>query len=101
MQGAEVPGHCQEQLTQTLIVRVLKTHFFTHRSLIVKSKQNRIELVTRPETWQRDNHTFKKTEYTLKLQVKDKQFFASGQTKKAAKTAVATEAWNQLRIENI
>jgi len=53
------------------------------------------------ETWQRDNHTFKKTEYTLKLQVKDKQFFASGQTKKAAKTAVATEAWNQLRIENI
>ena len=57
--------------------------------------------MTRPETWQRDNHTFKKTEYTLKLQVKDKQFFASGQTKKAAKTAVATEAWNQLRIENI
>ena len=25
--GAEVPGHCQEQLTQTLIVRLLKTHF--------------------------------------------------------------------------
>ena len=27
--GAEVPGHRQEQLVQTLIVRFLKTHFFT------------------------------------------------------------------------
>ena len=27
--GAEVPGHCQQQLTQTLIVRLLKTHLFT------------------------------------------------------------------------
>ena len=27
--GAEVPGHHQQQLTQTLIVRLLKTHFFT------------------------------------------------------------------------
>ena len=27
--GAEVPGHCQQQLTQTLNVRLLKTHFFT------------------------------------------------------------------------
>ena len=26
--GAEVPRHCQEQLTQTLIVRLLKTHLF-------------------------------------------------------------------------
>ena len=26
--GAEVPGHSQEQLTQTLTVRLLKTHFF-------------------------------------------------------------------------
>ena len=26
--GAEVPGHRQQQLTQTLIVRLLKTHFF-------------------------------------------------------------------------
>merc|ERR1712198_804814 len=42
--GAEVPGHRQQQLTQTLIVRLLKTHFFLHRSLIVKSQQNRIEL---------------------------------------------------------
>ena len=25
--GAEVPGHCQKQLTQTLIVRLLKTQF--------------------------------------------------------------------------
>ena len=30
--GAEVPGHRQQQLTQTLIVRLLKTH------LIVKSQ---------------------------------------------------------------
>ena len=27
--GAEVPGHRQEQLTQTLIVRLKKTHLFT------------------------------------------------------------------------
>ena len=27
--GTEVPGHRQQQLTQTLIVRLLKTHFFT------------------------------------------------------------------------
>ena len=26
--GAEVPLHCQQQLTQTLIVFLLKTHFF-------------------------------------------------------------------------
>ena len=25
--GAEVSGHCQQQLTQPLIVRLLKTHF--------------------------------------------------------------------------
>ena len=27
--GAEVPGHRQQQLTQTLNVRLLKTHFLT------------------------------------------------------------------------
>ena len=27
--GAEVPGHRQQQLTQTLMVLLLKTHFFT------------------------------------------------------------------------
>ena len=27
--GAEVPGHRQQQLTQTLIVRLLKKHFLT------------------------------------------------------------------------
>ena len=32
---------------QTFIVCLLKTHFL-HRSLILKSQQNRIELVTRP-----------------------------------------------------
>ena len=45
--GAEVPGHRQQQLTQTLIVRLLKRTCL-HRSLIVKSRQNRIELGTRP-----------------------------------------------------
>ena len=27
--STEVPGHCQEQLTETLIVRLLKKHFCT------------------------------------------------------------------------
>ena len=27
--GAEVPGHRQQHLTQTLIVRLLKTNFYT------------------------------------------------------------------------
>merc|ERR1711923_120706 len=44
--GAEVPGH-RQQLTQTLIVRLMQTHFL-YRSLIVKSQQNLLELVTRP-----------------------------------------------------
>ena len=42
----EVAGHHQ-QLTQTLIVRLLKTHFL-HRSLIVKSQQNKTEFVIGP-----------------------------------------------------
>ena len=46
--GAEVPGHRQEQLTKTIIVRLLKMHGFLHQSLILKSQQNSIELVTRP-----------------------------------------------------
>ena len=45
--GAEVLGHRQQQLMQTLILGLLKTHFL-YRSLIVKSQQIRIELVTRP-----------------------------------------------------
>ena len=47
--GAEVPGHRQEQLTQTLIVRLLKTHIFTTDPWLWKvSIQNRIESVSRP-----------------------------------------------------
>ena len=53
------------------------------------------------ETWQKDHHTFKKTEYTLRLTVNGKMFYASANTKKAAKTAVATEAWNILRVEKV
>ena len=49
------------------------------------------------ETWQKNNHTFKKTEYTMKLEVAGKTYYGSANTKKAAKTAVATEAWNILR----
>ena len=45
--GAKVQGHNQEQLTQTLIVRLLKCTFL-HRPLIMKIQQNRIELMTRP-----------------------------------------------------
>ena len=48
--GAEVPGHRQQQLTQTLIVCFSKAHFLHH----VKS-QNIIELVTRPATPQISN----------------------------------------------
>ena len=44
--GAEVSGHHQKHLMQTLIVLFLKTHFFT-QILDCKSQQNRIEL----ETW--------------------------------------------------
>ena len=49
--GVEVPGHRLKQLT--LMLRLLKACFFTHRSLMMKSQQNRIELVTRPVFYQR------------------------------------------------
>ena len=44
--GAEVPGHSQKQLTQTLIDW---KRTFLHQSSLVKSQQNRIELST--QTW--------------------------------------------------
>jgi len=53
------------------------------------------------ETWQKNNHTFKKTEYTMKLEVAGKSYFGSANTKKAAKTAVSTEAWNIIRSGNM
>ena len=34
----------------------------------------------------------------MKLDVNDKTFYSSGNTKKSAKTAAATEAWNVIRI---
>ena len=56
MLGAQVPGHHQEQLKQTLIVH-LKKHYFTPNSLILKSQENRMDLVTRPGLWQQpDDH---------------------------------------------
>ena len=49
----EVPGHRQQQLTQTLFVRLLKTHFFTS-TLVLKSQQNRIALLTGPDSAKRE-----------------------------------------------
>ena len=47
--GAEVPGHRQEQLTQTLIVCLFKTHFFT--PILDCKKSTEFNCVTRPEGW--------------------------------------------------
>ena len=41
-QGAEVPGQCQKQLTQTLILRLLKSHFT--KFFLDCKKYTRIEL---------------------------------------------------------
>lgn len=49
------------------------------------------------ETWQRASTTFKKVEYTMQLVVDGKTYLASSNTKKAAKQACATEAWNAIR----
>jgi hypothetical protein len=40
---------------------------------------------------------FQKMEYMMKLEVDGKTFYASAYTKKSAKLAVATEAWNIIR----
>ena len=40
---------------------------------------------------------FRKMEYTMKLTVNNQTYFASASNKKAAKTAVAEEAWNIIR----
>ena len=73
---------------------------FTSLSSTVKASDPEFECVAENvlETWQKDNHTFKKTEYTMKLDVNDRTFYSSGNTKKSAKTAAATEAWNVIRI---
>ena len=42
--GEKVPGHRQEQLSQTLIGRFQKMHFL-HLSIIVKSQQNRVNVI--------------------------------------------------------
>jgi len=49
------------------------------------------------ETWQKGNQTFKKVEYTMQLQVEGKTYLAASNTKKAAKQACASEAWNAIR----
>ena len=49
------------------------------------------------ETWQKENKTFKKVEYTMRLEVAGKTYFGTANTKKKAKTNVAEEAWNLIR----
>ena len=48
--GAEVPGYRKQQLTQTLIVRLLKTHFFT--SILDCQKSTEMNWVS-DQTWLR------------------------------------------------
>ena len=47
MLGPKVPGYCQKQLTQTLIVRLLETHFFTP----ILDCEKTTELISK-HTWQ-------------------------------------------------
>ena len=49
------------------------------------------------ETWQKGNQTYKKVEYTMQLKIDDKTYLAASNTKKAAKQACASEAWNAIR----
>ncbi|XP_040577108.1 uncharacterized protein [Lepeophtheirus salmonis] len=49
------------------------------------------------ETWLKGQQTLKKTEYNMKLIVKDKTYYESGSNKKLAKNNVATKAWNNIR----
>ena len=56
---AITPGHCQDQLMQTQCVCYKCT--FLHRPLIVKSQQNRIELVTRLGLLQRLGSSISRT----------------------------------------
>ena len=47
--GKEVPGHCQKHLTALWLCVCWKRTFFTLISLIVKSQQQKNELVSRPD----------------------------------------------------
>jgi len=51
------------------------------------------------ESWQKGDKTFKKTEYTMRLEVEGKAYFQAAFTKKAAKTKAAEEAWNVIRVQ--
>eukprot|EP00095_Tigriopus_kingsejongensis_P010366 maker-scaffold2236_size18378-snap-gene-0.8 protein:Tk10366 transcript:maker-scaffold2236_size18378-snap-gene-0.8-mRNA-1 annotation:"double-stranded rna-binding protein staufen homolog 2 isoform x7" len=51
------------------------------------------------ETWESKGKIFRKTEYTMRLDFKEKQYLASGTTKKQAKAEVAAAAWNVIRAE--
>jgi len=96
----------REPLPFTLLSK-LRTQFLLCTSIAKKGKVKYpdpvYECVSENvlETWQKNNHTFKKTEYTMKLEVAGKCYFGSANTKKAAKTAVSTEAWNIVRSGNM
>lgn len=49
------------------------------------------------DTCMTGNMAFKKIEYTMKLDMEGKTYLASALTKKAAKQACASEAWNEIR----
>jgi len=51
------------------------------------------------ETWQKGNQTFNKVEYTVQLAIDGKTYLAKSNTKKSAKSATATEAWNTIKAK--
>lgn len=65
--------------------------------LKISAKLSDPEFETVSETVVNRQSAFKKVEYTIKLEVDGKTFYGSGHTKKNAKAAVATEAWNVIR----
>ena len=52
------------------------------------------------ETWQKAERTFKKIEYTIRLELNGKTYFAAANNKKSAKNKAAEEAWNIIRTGN-
>ncbi len=69
--------------------------------LLLSAKLNDPEFETVSENVidnrQADTKKFRKVEYTIKLTVNGRTFFASAFTKKGAKNSAATEAWNIIR----
>ena len=66
-------------------------------SFYIAAKLSDPEFETVSETIVNRQSPFRKVEYTIKLEVDGKTFYGSAHTKKNAKAAVATEAWNIIR----